>query len=58
MGRNMTLKEYEIHKSTILTANDSNDKEALKQIQKQLVAQYGLDSDDVKRLLGYFRYNV
>ena len=58
MGRNMTLKEYEIYKSAILTANDSNDKEALKQIQKQLVAQYGLDSDDVKRLLGYFRYNV
>lgn len=58
MERKMTSKEYEIYKSVILATNDSNDKEALRQIQKQLVSKYGLDNDDVKRLLGYFRYSV
>ena len=58
MERKMTSKEYEIYKSAILGANDSHDKEALRQIQKQLVSLYGLDNDDVKRLLNYFRYNV
>lgn len=54
----MTSKEYEIYKSAILAANDSHDKEALRQIQKQLISIYGLDNDDVKRLLNYFRYSV
>ena len=58
MERKMTSKEYEIYKSAILAANDCHDKEALRQIQKQLVSLYGLDNDDVKRLLNYFRYNV
>ena len=58
MARKMTSKEYEIYKSAILAANDSHDKEALRQIQKQLVSIYGLDNDDVKRLLSYFRYSV
>ena len=56
--KKMTSKEYEIYKSAILAANDSHDKEALRQIQKQLVSIYGLDNDDVKRLLSYFRYSV
>lgn len=58
MERKMTSKEYAIYKSAILAANDSRDKEALRQIQKQLVSIYGLDNDDVKRLLKYFRYSV
>lgn len=54
----MSTKDYYTYKSTIEAANDSNDKEALRQIQKQLVAKYGLDNDDVKQLLKYFKYSV
>lgn len=50
-------KDYNIYLSAIKAANDSEDKEALRQIQKQLVAQYGI-CEDVKRLLSYFRYTV
>ncbi len=54
----MTTREYEIYKSAILAANDSKDKEALRQIQKQLVANYGLDNEDVRQLLKLFAYTV
>lgn len=54
----MTSKDYELYKSAILAANDSQDKEALRQIQKQLIAKYGLDNDDVRYLLKLFRYSV
>lgn len=33
-------------------------KEALRQIQKQLIANYGLDNQDVRYLLNLFRYSV
>lgn len=58
MDRKMTSLEYERYKSAILAANDTEDKEALRQIQKQLIANYGLDNDDVQRLLKLFRYHV
>ena len=58
MDRKMTAKEYELYKSAILTANDSKDKEALRKIQMQLIANFGLDNDDVRHLLKLFRYNV
>lgn len=58
LGRTMTTREYEIYKSAILAANDSKDKEALRQIQKQLVANYGLDNEDVRQLLKLFAYTV
>jgi hypothetical protein len=54
----MTTWEYDRYKSAILTANDAKDKDALRQIQMQLIANYGLDNDDVQRLLKLFRYNV
>lgn len=54
----MTSKEYELYKSAILAANDTEDKESLRQIQKQLIANYGLDNEDVQQLLKYFRYSV
>lgn len=54
----MTTKEYYIYRSSIEAANDSNDKESLRQIQKQLVAKYGLDCNDVKNLLKLFKYSV
>lgn len=52
------LKDWELYKSAIAAANDSEDKEALRQIQKQLIAKYGLDNDDVKALLKKFKYTV
>ena len=58
MERIMTLREYEAYKSAILAANDSRDKEALRQIQKELIANYGLDNPDVGYLLKLFAYSV
>ena len=58
MARKMTSKEYELYKSAILAAKDTEDKESLRQIQKQLIANYGLDNEDVQQLLKYFRYSV
>ena len=54
----MPPKDYEKYKSAILAANDSEDKEALRQIQKQLIAKYTLDHPDVRYLLKLFKYNV
>ncbi|MGM9913364.1 hypothetical protein [Floccifex sp.] len=58
MDRKMTTKEYDLYKAAILAANDSKDKEALRQILKQLIANYGLDNNDVQYLIKLFRYNV
>ncbi len=54
----MSLSEHEKYKSAIIAANDSEDKEALRQIQKQLIAKYGLDNSDVQYLLKLFKYSV
>ena len=54
----LSAKDYNTYKSAIMAANDAQDKEALRQIQKQLVAKYGLDNDDVRQLSKYFRYSV
>ena len=54
----LTASDYEKYKSAIEAANDSQDKESLRQIQKQLIAKYGLDNKDVKYLLGRFNYRV
>ena len=54
----MSTKDYYTYKSAIEAANDTQDKEALRQIQKQLIAKYGIDNSDVKQLLKYFKYSV
>ncbi len=54
----MSVDSYYKYKSAIQAANDSDDKEALRQLQKQLIANYGLDNEDVKQLLHYFKYSV
>ena len=54
----ITTRDYERYRSAIEAANSSEDKEALKQIQKQLIAKYGLDDEDIKYLLNKFRYSV
>ncbi len=58
MDRRMTSREYELYKAAILAANDSKDKEALRQILKQLIANYGLDNQDVQYLIKLFAYSV
>lgn len=54
----MTTADYYKYKSAIEAANDTKDKESLRQLQKQLIAKYGLDCEDVKALLRLFRYTV
>ena len=54
----MTTKDYYKYKSAILVANEEKDKEALRAIQKQLIAQYGLNDEDVKALLKLFKFTV
>ena len=54
----MPSSDYNKYLSAIKAANDSEDKEALRQIQKQLISQYGPGDDDVDYLLRQFRYNV
>ena len=54
----MTTSDYDKYKAAIAAANDTQDKESLRQIQKQLIAKYGLDNEEVKRLLNYFRYRI
>lgn len=58
MDRRMTSREYDLYKAAILAANDSKDKEALRQILKQLIANYGLDNSDVQCLIKLFAYSV
>lgn len=50
--------EYNRYLAAIKAANDSGDKEALRQIQKQIVAKYGPSDNDADYLLRQFRYNV
>ena len=54
----MNSSDYNKFLVIIKQANDDADKEALRQIQKQLIANYGTSDNDVTRLLNYFRYNV
>jgi len=54
----MTTSDYYKYKSVIEVANDTQDREALRQIQKQLVAKYGMDNSDVRALLKKFKYTV
>lgn len=58
MDRRMTSREYDLYKAAILAANDSKDKEALRQILKQLIANYGLDNSDAQYLIKLFAYSV
>ena len=56
--RKMTTKDYYTYKSVIETANQTDNKDALKKIQMELVSEYGLENDDVKALLKLFKYSV
>ena len=54
----MPSSEYNRYLAAIKAANDSQDREALRRIQKLLVSTYGPANSDVDYLLRQFRYNV
>jgi len=54
----MSSSDYSKYKSAVQQANSEGDKDALKRIQKQLIAEYGLGDKDVDYLLKMFRYSV
>lgn len=58
MEKSMSTKDYNLYLAAIKVANDTADKESLRQIQKRLLADYGLNNNDVRYLISRFRYNV
>ncbi len=54
----MNTTDYNRYLSAIKTANDTQDLAALQQIQKQLIARYGVGDEDVGALLQQFRFYV
>ncbi len=54
----MPSSDYNRFLAAIKAANDSEDRESLRQIQKYLIANYGPNDPDVDYLIRQFRYNV
>ncbi len=58
----MDATNYNRYLSVIKTANDMNDKgrakEILRQIQADMISQYGISDSDVEYLIKQFRYYV
>ena len=54
----MSSNDYNRYLTAIKAANDTADKEALRQIQKDMIKNYGLADNDVDYLLRQFRYNI
>ena len=54
----MNSSDYNKYLAAIKAANDTADRDALRQIQKQLIANYGLQDNDVDYLIRQFRYNI
>ena len=55
---NIPDREYQELKSAIETANQYEDREALRRIKMQIVSKYGTDDRDPRYLLNLFRYTV
>lgn len=54
----MNSSDYNRYLAAIKAANDTADRDALRQIQKQLIANYGLQDNDVDYLIRQFRYHI
>lgn len=54
----MNSSDYNKCLAAIKAANDTADRDALRQIQKQLIANYGLQDNDVDYLIRQFRYHI
>ena len=54
----MQSSDYNRYLVAIKAANDAADKEALRQIQKDMIKNYGLTDNAVDYLIRQFRYNI
>lgn len=54
----MPSSDYNRYLAAIKAANDSADKDTLRQLQRDMIARFGLGDDDVDYLIRQFRYNV
>lgn len=54
----MNSSDYNLYLAAIKAANDAGDRDALRQIQKNLMAYGGLEDNDVRYLISQFRYHV
>lgn len=54
----MNSSDYNKYLAAIKAANDTADKDALRQIHKQLIANYGPQDNDVDYLIRQFRYHI
>ncbi len=54
----MSSSDYNRYLAAIKAANDTADKETLRQIQKDMIKNYGLADHDVDYLIRQFRYNI
>lgn len=54
----MSSSDYNRYLTAIKAANDAADKEALRQIQRDMIKNYGLADHDVDYLIRQFRYNI
>jgi len=54
----MPSSDYNKYLAAIKAANDRADRDALRQIQKDMIARYGIGDNDVDYLIRQFRYNV
>lgn len=54
----MNSSDYNKYLAAIKAANDTADRDALRQIQEQLIANYGLQDNDVDYLIRQFRYHI
>ena len=54
----MNSSDYNKYLAAIKAANDTADRDALRQIHKQLMAYYGPQYNDVDYLIRQFRYHI
>lgn len=56
--QNMSSQDYNRYLAAIKVANDMADRDALRQIQRDMITRFGLEDNDVDYLIRQFRYHV
>lgn len=54
----MPFSDYNRYLAAIKAANDRADRDALRQIQSDMIARFGLADNDVDYLIRQFRYHI
>ena len=54
----MDANNYHRYRDAIDIANDHADRDALRRIQADMIARYGLSDKDVQYLISRFRYHI